>query len=113
MNNWKEILIKWRKNYSERPNGLQILVRKGIPEALRGEVWQLLSGSVQNEKEMIDTYRLLLTKESSRNQLIHNNFYYPIYLLSRIHSPYSNNMNLSKKNVCSIKSSTSTSSWST
>ncbi|CAF1576783.1 unnamed protein product [Adineta ricciae] len=72
LNNWNEILMKWRKNYSERPSGLQNLVRKGVPEALRGEVWQLLAGSVTNEKEMIDTYRLLLTKESSSDRIIIN-----------------------------------------
>jgi hypothetical protein len=62
LSNWSDILIKWRKNYLERPKGLQILVRKGVPEALRGEVWQLLSGSITDENQMIDTYRLLLTK---------------------------------------------------
>ncbi|CAF0843427.1 unnamed protein product [Adineta steineri] len=72
LNNWNEILIKWRKNYNERPNGLQILVQKGIPEALRCEVWQLLAGSVKDEKEMIDTYRYLLTKESSSERIIIN-----------------------------------------
>ena len=39
-------------------------VNAGIPEALRGEIWQLLSGSVTNEHAMIETYRLLLTKVS-------------------------------------------------
>lgn len=62
LGNWSDILSKWRKNYAERPRGLQSLVRKGIPEALRGEVWQLLAGSVGDETEMINTYRLLLTK---------------------------------------------------
>ena len=62
LGNWSDILAKWRKNYAERPRGLQSLVRKGIPEALRGEVWQLLAGSVGDETEMINNYRLLLTK---------------------------------------------------
>ncbi len=62
LGNWSDILAKWRKNYAERPRGLQSLVRKGIPEALRGEVWQLLAGSAGDETEMINAYRLLLTK---------------------------------------------------
>ncbi|CAF0767342.1 unnamed protein product [Rotaria sp. Silwood1] len=72
LSNWSEILIKWRKNYSERPKGLQRLVRQGIPEALRGEVWPLLAGSVKDENEMINTYRLLLTKESASERIIIN-----------------------------------------
>jgi hypothetical protein len=62
LGNWSDILVKWRKNYADRPRGLQALVRKGIPEALRGEVWQLLAGSAGDETEMIDTYRSLLKK---------------------------------------------------
>ncbi|UJR10785.1 hypothetical protein I4U23_014972 [Adineta vaga] len=72
LGNWSDILSKWRKNYAERPRGLQSLVRKGIPEALRGEVWQLLVGSVGDENEMINTYRLLLTKESASERVILN-----------------------------------------
>ncbi|CAF4268820.1 unnamed protein product, partial [Rotaria sp. Silwood2] len=72
LGNWSDILSKWRKNYSERPRGLQALVRRGIPEALRGEVWQLLAGSVGDENEMINTYRLLLTKESASERVILN-----------------------------------------
>ncbi|CAF0963129.1 unnamed protein product [Didymodactylos carnosus] len=72
LDNWSDILLKWRKNYSERPRGLQTLVRKGVPEALRGEVWQLLAGSTGKEFEMIDTYRLLLTKESASERVILN-----------------------------------------
>ena len=60
LGNWSDILTKWRRNYAERPRGLQPLVRKGIPEALRGEVWQLLVGSTTDEYEMVETYRKLL-----------------------------------------------------
>jgi len=72
LGNWSDILLKWRKNYNERPRGLQTLVRRGVPEALRGEVWQLLAGIAGDETEMINTYRLLLTKESSCERVILN-----------------------------------------
>lgn len=39
---------------------------------MRGEVWQLLAGSVGEETEMINTYRLLLTQESSCERVILN-----------------------------------------
>lgn len=29
LGNWSDILLKWRKNYNERPRGLQTLVRRG------------------------------------------------------------------------------------
>jgi hypothetical protein len=77
LTNWNEMLIKWRKNYSERPKGLKQLVQQGllfesfsrptfssagIPQALRCEVWQLLAESIVNEDEMIEKYRILLTQ---------------------------------------------------
>ncbi|CAF3908515.1 unnamed protein product [Rotaria sp. Silwood1] len=52
--------------------GLQTLVRQGIPETLRGEVWQLLAGSVKDENEIINTYRLLLIKELASERIIIN-----------------------------------------
>lgn len=61
---WADVLAKWRQNLSQRPRQLNTLVRKGIPEALRGEVWQLLS-NCHADTEMMDTYRLLITKEST------------------------------------------------
>ena len=68
---WSDLLARWRKTtWNERPKGLQTLVRKGIPEALRGEVWQLLAGCNDDEKKMNESYRVLLSKESSSENVI-------------------------------------------
>lgn len=71
LHDWSDLLSRWRKTtWNERPKGLQSLVRKGIPEALRGEIWQLLAGCNENEKSMNESYRLLLSKESPSENII-------------------------------------------
>ncbi|KAK3087405.1 hypothetical protein FSP39_005477 [Pinctada imbricata] len=60
---WRDVMIKWHQNLSQRPKQVTQLARKGIPEALRGEVWQLLAGCHDNQ-ELMETYRVLITKES-------------------------------------------------
>jgi len=66
---WAEVLSKWRTNLSQRPKQLQRLVKKGIPEALRGEVWQLLA-CCQDDESLIDYYRILITQETPYESVI-------------------------------------------
>lgn len=66
---WSEILPKWHSKLHQRPKGLNQLVLNGIPEPLRGEVWQLLSGA-QQHTNLMDQYRIYLTRSAPAEQII-------------------------------------------
>ncbi|XP_018572727.1 rab GTPase-activating protein 1-like isoform X2 [Anoplophora glabripennis] len=68
LENWADVLNRW-KSTKQKPKQLASLVRLGIPEALRGEVWQRLAG-VEENNEMMENYRVLITKESSCENVI-------------------------------------------
>lgn len=57
---WNELLAKWTDT-SVRPKQLTTLVKQGIPEALRGEVWQRLTIN-ERDDELLNNYRILISK---------------------------------------------------
>lgn len=67
LDEWDPILLDWTSE--KRPKSLAPLVRLGVPEALRGIVWRRLA-NVESKTEIIDMYRVLLTKETKCESVI-------------------------------------------
>lgn len=67
LNEWEPVLQEWVDD--RRPKSLAHLVRMGVPEALRGNVWQRLA-NVEHKTDMRDLYRVLLTKETKCEEVI-------------------------------------------
>lgn len=69
LDGWSDILTRWHGKLSQRPKGLERLVRCGIPEPLRGEVWQLLSGA-HELTSLMEQYRILVSQTAPSEQII-------------------------------------------
>lgn len=70
----QDVLDEWNpimsQNWDEKkPRNLAPLVRMGIPETLRNKIWQRLA-NVDNNTQLIDVYRVLLTQETKCESVI-------------------------------------------
>lgn len=68
LGSWADLLNKW-KDVTLRPKQLPGLVRKGIPEPLRGQIWQMMAGLKEND-ELLEGYKHFIKKESPTEQVI-------------------------------------------
>ncbi|KAI3387672.1 hypothetical protein SNEBB_005275 [Seison nebaliae] len=128
---WDQLMRLWRDNRKmindegkmeklkeSRPIQLKELIyHHGIPEALRGEVWQLLAGCVeQKEFEMFDQYKMLLSKSSTFDDIIRRDLYrtfpaHPYFSSSNDTDPNNNDLkNMNDHDNLLLNQSTTTSS---
>ncbi|KAK2721247.1 hypothetical protein QYM36_003506 [Artemia franciscana] len=62
LESWAQVLDAWKENSNVLPKQLHSLIKGGIPEALRGEIWLRLVGCF-DQSELMDSYRILITKD--------------------------------------------------
>lgn len=67
LDEWDPVILEW--DSEKRPKNLAPLVRLGIPEKFRGNIWQRLA-NVDNKTDITDMYRVLLTKETKCETVI-------------------------------------------
>eukprot|EP00117_Sycon_ciliatum_P035215 scpid28342/ scgid26743/ Rab GTPase-activating protein 1; GAP and centrosome-associated protein; Rab6 GTPase-activating protein GAPCenA len=68
LENWSDLLSRW--DGTGRPKQLTTLIRKGgVPEPLRGRVWEMLAG-LTADSDLLDNFRVLVTKESPQERII-------------------------------------------
>lgn len=65
---WSDVLAKW-KDLDSKPAKVLQLVRKGIPDVLRCQIWQMMAGLTE-ESELLNSYPYLTKKESPQEQVI-------------------------------------------
>uniref|UniRef100_T1J7L1 Rab-GAP TBC domain-containing protein n=1 Tax=Strigamia maritima TaxID=126957 RepID=T1J7L1_STRMM len=65
LGDWTDVLTKWQQDQScgQRSRQIVNLVRRGIPEPLRAEVWPRLVG-IADSSELMEQYRTLISKDS-------------------------------------------------
>ncbi|CAI5456391.1 unnamed protein product [Caenorhabditis angaria] len=69
MKKWDECIETWKTLEEGRPEPVSQLILNGIPDQLRGQVWQLLS-KADKCQDIIDAYTSLLLKECPSEQVI-------------------------------------------
>ena len=63
LDSWSQVLSEWsRDNPKLYPKILPTLIKNGVPEALRGEVWQRITGASVQQEEIIEAYRYIITQ---------------------------------------------------
>jgi len=69
---WAEVLPTWRRDGGRATRKVRQLIRqgRGVPEALRCEVWQLLAGCCHGNEAMLEKYRQYITMASTQEQVI-------------------------------------------
>lgn len=75
LQDWKQILDRWHSNLEVRPKQLPAFVRQGIPQALRPEVWQLLSGAIKLEKTLMLQYKTFVNQPCQYEAIIQRDIY--------------------------------------
>lgn len=69
LDEWNTVLAEIEKCGKRPPKNMANLIRLGIPGLFRNKIWQYLA-NVQNSTELIDVYRVLLTKETKCESVI-------------------------------------------
>ncbi|XP_068694780.1 EVI5-like protein isoform X1 [Montipora foliosa] len=65
---WGQLIGNWNDALRKRPKFVQDMVRRGIPNALRGMVWQLLSGA--RDSPLKDQYPQIIKSTSACERMI-------------------------------------------
>jgi hypothetical protein len=71
---WSKLLTEWQINPTIYPKVVIEVERNGVPEVLRGVVWQLLAGC-EDDNNLLEKYRVLVTLESTYEKSIEKDIF--------------------------------------